>query len=56
MSREFESKKKMVTKRGQFKKKTQKQKKEAQVKSKINFQEGDDRWTRTTSTHPGGRQ
>ena len=35
MSREFECKKKMVTKRGQFKKKTQKQKKEAQINSKI---------------------
>ena len=35
ISREFECKKKMVTKRGQFKKKTQKQKKEAQVKSQI---------------------
>ena len=35
ISREFECKKKMVTKRGQFKKKTQKQKKEAQLKSQI---------------------
>ena len=37
ISREFECEKKMVTKRGQFKKKTQKQKKESQRKSQITF-------------------